>query len=88
MNNDNVSDLDWEIPVHRSLVKPLYWMGVPRGLLIAEAMLAILGGVIFKTFLVPLIIIGCHFVFRYLGQKDSMFLDVFFRYVRHSNFYR
>ena len=67
MNNN---DIAWEIPVHRSLVKPLYWMGVPRGLLIAEAMLAILGGVIFKTFLVPFIIICAHFVFRYLGEKD------------------
>lgn len=85
MNNN---DIAWEIPVHRSLVKPLYWMGVPRGLLIAEAMLAILGGVIFKTFLVPFIIICAHFVFRYLGEKDSMFLDVFMRYVRHNNFYK
>ena len=44
--------------------------------------------VIFKTFLVPLIIIGAHFIFRYLGEKDSMFLDVFMRYVRHNNFYK
>ena len=86
--DEEKNDIVWELPVHRSLIKPLYWMGVPRGLLILEAMLGILGGVIFKTFLVPVIIICGHFVFRYLGEKDSMFLDVFMRYVRHNSFYQ
>ena len=39
----------YEIPIHRSLVKPLYWMGVPRNLFIAEILFAVLGGIFMKT---------------------------------------
>ena len=81
------NDVVWEIPVHRSLVKPLYWMGVPRSVLVIELLAAILGGVIFKTFLVVVVIVGMHFVFRYFGQKDSQFMDVFFRYLHHNRYY-
>lgn len=84
MASDNVV---WELPVHRSLTKPMYWMGVPRGVLIFEALGGVLGGVLFKTILVPIVLIGVHFLFRYLGQKDSQFMDVFLRYVRHNRFY-
>ena len=84
MENDGIV---WEIPVHRSLVKPLYWMGVPRSVLILEILVGILGGVIFKTFMVPVVLVCVHFLFRYLGQKDSQFMDVFFRSLRHNKFY-
>ena len=77
----------WELPVHRSLTKPLYWMGVPRGLLISEVLVAILGGVLFKTFIVPVICLAADFVFRHLGAQDAMFLGVFMRYLRHNSFY-
>ena len=80
-------DVVWEIPVHRSLVKPLYWMGVPRSVLIIELLLIILGGVLFKTFLVVFVVVGLHFIFRYFGQKDSQFMDIFFRYLRHNRYY-
>ena len=65
----------------------MYWMGVPRAVLIFEILGAILGGVLFKTFLVPVVILGVHFLFRYLGQKDPMFMDVFMRYLRHNKEY-
>lgn len=81
-------DVVWELPVHRSLVKPMYWMGVPRGILIIELMLAVLGGILFKTFLVVVLVAIMHFIMRYFGQKDSMFLDVFMRYIKHSGYYR
>lgn len=84
----NPNDVVWEVPVHRSLVKPLYWMGVPRSVLILEILAGILGGVIFKTFLVPVVLVGAHMVFRYFGQKDAMFMDVFLRYIRHNKFYQ
>ena len=81
------NDVPWEIPVHRSLVKPLYWMGVPRAVLILEILFGILCGVIFKTFLVPIMLVCIHFLFRYLGQRDSRFMDVFVRYLRHNRYY-
>jgi len=84
MDKDNIV---WEIPVHRSLIKPLYWMGVPRGVLIGEILVAILGGVFARSIFVPLLMVGVHFLFRHLGEKDSMFMDVFLRYVRHNKFY-
>lgn len=41
----NVEELPegYEIPIHRSLVQPLYWMGVPRNLFISEILLGVLG---------------------------------------------
>lgn len=80
-------DVVWELPVHRSLVKPMYWMGVPRTALVLEIMAGLLGGVVLKTFLVPVVIVCVHFFFRYLGQQDPQFMDVFFRYVRHNKRY-
>ena len=69
MEKENVV---WELPVHRSLTKPVYWMGVPRGLFILELLFAVLGGIIFK----------------FLGNSDPLFHEVFMRSLRHDMFYR
>lgn len=87
MNEEISVDDVWEIPVHRSLTQPNYWMGVPRGVLLLEFIGLILGGILFKTFIVIPVVIGVHFLFRYFGQKDPLFMDVFLRSVRHSNYY-
>lgn len=74
-------------PIHRSLVQPIYWMGVPRSLLLAEVFLSILCGAVFKTFFVVFVAIVAHFIFRYLGSKDKLFLDVFLASRKHKNYY-
>ena len=45
----------YEVPIHRALVQPLYWMGVTRNNFIGENVLAVLGGFILKTIKVILI---------------------------------
>lgn len=87
MNDDLTPEEVWKIPVHRSLTQPNYWMGVPRGILLLEFLGLILGGIIFKTFIVIPVVVGVHFLFRYFGQKDPMFLDVFLRSIKHRNYY-
>lgn len=77
----------WSLPVHRSLIKPIYWMGVPRGLLVLEFFLAVMGGIIFKTFMILPIVALVHFVFQYLGEKDPVFYKVIIRSLRHNGFY-
>ena len=77
----------YEIPIHRSLVAPLYWMGVPRNLFIAEIFLAIPGGGIFKTFSVMIIAGIAHYIFHMLGQQDAQFHEVFWQSRLHKVFY-
>ncbi|MBQ3365581.1 MAG: VirB3 family type IV secretion system protein [Acidaminococcaceae bacterium] len=87
MNDELTPEEAWKLPVHRSLTQPNYWMGVPRGILLLEFLGLILGGIIFKTFIVIPVVIGIHFLFRYFGQKDPMFLDVFLRSLQRGNYY-
>lgn len=78
----------YQIPIHRSLTAPIYWMGVPRNVLILEALAVILGAVIIKTIWIPLLTVGFHFIFRYLGQHDPQFHEIFWRakdYKSHYN---
>jgi len=77
----------WEVPVHRSLIKRMYWMGVPRGILIAETAALLLGGVIFRTFFIIPVAAAFHFTFRYLGEKDADFLGIFLAGLRHKTSY-
>ena len=77
----------YEIPIHRSLVAPLYWMGIPRNLFIGEIVFAVLGGLIFKTFTVIIIAAIAHYIFRFLGQQDAQFHEVFWHSRQHKNFY-
>ena len=72
----------YEIPIHRSLVAPLYC-----NLFIAEIFLAILGGVIFKTFSVMIIAGIAHYIFHMLGQQDAQFHEVFWQSRLHKVFY-
>ena len=86
-DEENRTEDVWELPVHRSLTQPNYWMGVPRGILLLEFIGLIMGGVLFKTFVVIPVVVAVHFLFRYFGQKDPMFMDVFLRSVRHDDYY-
>lgn len=74
-------------PLHRSLVLPIYWMGVPRNLLLAEVFAAILGGALFKTFFIVFLALAAHFLFRYLGARDPQFLEVFLASRKHERYY-
>ena len=85
-NNSKVPD-GYIIPVHRSLIQPLYWMGVPRNVLLIEIFGTILGGVIFKSFFVPVVALGVHFTFKYFGSKDPDFYKVFWKSRGYKKFY-
>lgn len=74
-------------PLHRSLTQPIYWMGVPRNLLLMEAFVAVFGGIILKTFTVPALCVLVHFVFRFLGQQDKLFHQVFWRNKDYKSYY-
>lgn len=77
----------FEVPVHRSLVKPMFWMGVPRNLFLTNVFIGIFGGIIFKTFLVVAVVVLLHFLFKYLGSKDPQFHEVFWRAKNHKTIY-
>lgn len=77
----------YEAPLHRSLTKPLYWGGVPRNILLLEVVVGVLGGIILKTFVIPVLAVGVHFIFKYLGTQDPYFLDVFWRGKDYENYY-
>ena len=76
-----------EAPMHRSMVQPIYLMGVPRNMFWLEVFGGILCGLLFKSILVVAILVLVHLLFTYLGQKDSMFLQVFWNSQRHSRYY-
>lgn len=81
-------DEGYEVPIHRSIIEPtIYWMGVPRNLLLLLFLGAVLGGIIFKTFLVPVLAVIAYFIFRYLGTQDKQFMDVFLRSRKHDPYY-
>ncbi|MBE6096353.1 MAG: conjugal transfer protein TrbD [Schwartzia succinivorans] len=77
----------YEIPIHQSLVRPLFWMGVPRNLLLTEVLFAVLGGLIFHAWTPVVVSVIAHYLFRYLGQRDPYFLEVFWRSRQHKNYY-
>lgn len=77
----------FEIPIHRSITRPIFWGGVPRNLLISEILVGILGAVFFKTWIIPVLAVISHFIFRYLGQKDPQFLEVFWRSKDYEDYY-
>ena len=77
----------YEVPIHRALTQPIYWMGVPRGLLFLEFIGALLGGLIFKTFMVVAIAFFAHMLCRYLGTQDPDFLGVFMGASWHKIYY-
>lgn len=77
----------WSLPVHRSLIKPVYWMGVPRGLLVAEFFFMVLGAIIFKTFLIIPLVVIIHLLFQHIGEKDPVFYKIVMRAMRHNGYY-
>lgn len=77
----------YEIPIHRSLTTPMFWGGVPRNLLILEVIVGVFGGLLLKTFIVPILAVAAHFLFRYLGQQDPQFHEVFWRAKDYKSFY-
>lgn len=76
-----------EAPMHRSMVQPIYLMGVPRSIFWVEVFSGILCGLFFKSFFVVAILILIHLLFTYLGQKDALFMQVFWHSQRHSRYY-
>lgn len=48
----------YAVPLHRSLTQPIFWGGVPRNLLLLEVLVGIIGGIFFKTILVPVLCIA------------------------------
>lgn len=81
-------EIIWDVPVHRSLVKPVFWGGVPRLVLISEILVAILAFAILKTFTIVILMAIVHMIFRYFSQNDPVFADVFFRSIKHDGYYR
>ena len=77
----------YSAPLHRSLTQPLYWMGVPRNLLLLEFFTGIIGGILLKTFLVTLLCVAVHLVFRYLGQVENQFHLVFWQNKDYEDYY-
>lgn len=77
----------YEIPIHRSLVQPLFWMGVPRNLFLLEFFGAVFGGIFLKTWTVIFVAVAAHFIFKYLGEKDPQFHEVFLRSRWHKAYY-
>ena len=75
------------VPVHRSLTQKIYWGGVPRNVLLAEFFGAIIGGILFKSFLFVGLIGAIHFVFRFFGEKDPLFIDVYWANKDYKSFY-
>lgn len=86
MSEDRLPE-GYEVPIHRSMVAPLFWMGVPRNLFLGNVFLAILCGAIFKTLIIVPLAIAIHFLCKYLGQKDPQFHLVFFRARAHRKYY-
>lgn len=76
------------IPIHRSLTQEIYWAGVPRNLLLLEVFGSILGAVIFKTWIIPVIMFIVHICARWMGQKDSKFISVYTRSLPYKDFYK
>lgn len=75
------------VPVHRSLTQKIYWGGVPRNVLLAEFFGAIIGGILFKSFLFVGLMVAIHFVFRFFGEKDPLFIDVYWANKDYKSFY-
>lgn len=87
MSQSNGDPEGYDIPIHRSLVQPLLWMGVPRNLFLTNIFAVVFGAIFLKTWTVLFIGIGVHFVFKYLGSKDPQFHQVFFRSKSHKLYY-
>ena len=79
--------IGYAVPLHRSLTQPIFWGGVPRNLLLLEVLVGIIGGIFFKTILVPVLCIAAHYLFRFLGQHDPDFLGVFWRSKDYRPYY-
>lgn len=83
-----VNDVEgFSIPIHRSLISPMYWMGVPRKLLLIEVGASVFAFVFFKNYYVAILMILLHMVFMVLGRRDPQFHQVFWRYLLHSPYY-
>jgi type IV secretory pathway TrbD component len=86
MTEENIQG--YGIPIHRSLVKPLFWLGVPRNLLLSEFFAGLVGGLLFKTFTIPVLMLVVHLICKYLATKDPQFHTVYIRSLYHSLYYK
>lgn len=77
----------YAIPIHRSLIRPILWMGVPRTIFIGNLLFILLGSILLKTWTVLFVGIASHFLFKYLTSKDHQFFDIFLRAKKHKLYY-
>lgn len=54
---------------------------------VSARMVGMIGGIFFKTILVPVLCIAAHYLFRFLGQHDPDFLGVFWRSKDYRPYY-
>lgn len=78
------------ITIHRSLWKPILWMGCERApfmiIMISSALLVVEGGFIVKIVGVVYFVIMTGLL-AYLNNKDPFFFKVLFRYLSYQDFY-
>lgn len=77
----------WETPCYEGIWRVNLWMHVPRIVLIAESIIAILGGIIFKSLLVPITMVITHFIGEYLTARDPLWLEIFVNSCHYKNIY-
>lgn len=76
------------IPIHRSLVQPLFWMGVPRNLFLTNVFAGVFIGIFLKAYITAVILtISIHLLFKFLGSKDPQFHLVFLRSKSLKSYY-
>ena len=79
--------LGFNVPVHKSLLSPLYWMGVPRNLAIMELACALFFGLLFRKYWVIGITFTVHTLFAFIGRVDPLWYQVLLRYMAHNPYY-
>ena len=73
--------------VIQSLTQPIYWAGVPRELFIINLFIAVLMVMIFHFWYFLMISGIAHLIFVYLGKREPLFYEIFFRYNRTKKYY-
>lgn len=77
----------FEIPLHRSLAKPMLWMGIPRNVFLLIVFFGIFSAVIFKSWFFIGIAVGAYFLARFFTSKDPQFHRVFMANRYYKTFY-
>lgn len=65
-----------QVPVFKSLAKPVYWCGLPRSVFFSIILLTIVAFFFFKTIYVAVPVIIIYFVLRLLVREDRRIFDI------------